>query len=878
MVFRIMKNNVAFLTKHLILMAICSLMTCSGALAQIPDTLELLEMQRKSDTSYLDLQNALERQKSDDWSSSRPETLPGQTVKPGQASVSQVPPKQSSLIEQAYRTQYSGVLLKQLQSFQNRQLETLTPGQRSELLELQELQKQQHELDKMAGAKGGSNISSKLSAIANNFNAPPSTIIENQLTQFGYNIFRQALLRPALISSVPENYYVGPGDTIRINMWGTGADVQFEGMVQADGTIALPKLGVIPVGGIRYGDLQAVLTTEANKYIQGVNINVTLVKPRSIEVYVFGQVQNPGLTMMPAFSTVLVALTNAGGPLKTGSLRNISIYRNGRLHQTLDMYELIFSGNPESDIFLQDKDVIHVPYIGPTVAIVGAVNRPSIFEFSGKTTSVNEALKLAGGALPQALSQIYIRRYQAAKGLIFQEVDIHQTKQRHPAVQDGDLIEVRFIEKTFSTSIKVTGMVWDTKEYNHHSGMKISQIVPQPADLRPGAITEFALVKRYITEKAEFTNLRIPLSDIWSGNYDLELQPSDELEILSRADYKISRSVSLRGAVWKPSDFSYTDGLTVRDLIAMAGGLTDGANLSNIEITRQEIINNQTVISHNRVDLSNDTINIRLQPYDKVMIPEVKGVGQIPMVTIQGEVRFPGNYAIHDGERLSDLIARAGGFLPSAYLYGAQYTSPKAKRIQKEALNRLIDDLSFRIAGTAAGSAQISDEDSDMRSLMAAQQNFLAKLRDIDPTGRISIMLTDLQVFRGSKYDFELSGGEALLVPTKPSFVNIVGSVYSPNAYLYQPELMVKDYLAMAGGVTKTSDSKIMFVQKANGEVISVEQFGLFSSFHRQKLMPGDTIVVPEDIERIPPFKMFKEITDIVFRIAVSTGVIIGIL
>ncbi|MBW2062927.1 MAG: SLBB domain-containing protein, partial [Deltaproteobacteria bacterium] len=447
-------------------------------------------------------------------------------------------------------------------------------------------------------------------------------------------------------------------------------------------------------------------------------------------------------------------------------------------------------------------------------------------------------------------------------------------------VQDGDLVEVRYIEQKFPRTVRVTGHVWDPVELAFHEGMRISEVIPHPERLKPKAITDYALLRRYDPLTTEFTAEKILLPEIWAGKIDFPLKVHDEIKILSKAEYGIATFVHLRGAVWKPDDYEYTPGMTVRDLIALGGGLQKWASHKVVELTQQKIINNEIVTEHFRLDLSDEKIDKRLRPFDMVSIPRVKGAGSIPEVIIEGEIRFPGHYALKKGERLSDLIARAGGFLPSAYLYGARFYSASAQKIQQQSLDNMIRELEIRISGAAVGVAATAIEPGMAQAATAQQTvmtSFLAGLKSIKASGRVAIKLVDLKSFRGSPYDFKLGDQDRLEIPGKPPFISVVGSVYAPNSYLYQPDVTLADYLQLAGGPSKTADARYISLCKANGEVVGLPSMSSYS-FYRQKLMPGDTIVVPENMERIPRFKMIKDITDIMYKITLAVGVVASII
>ena len=928
-----------------------------------------------------------------------------------------------SIIEESYRLQYSPVLAEQLSNLQ-------------------------------AGFEG-------------------RVLVERQLVQYGYGTFSSDNLKASQRVIVSDDFILGPGDRLRVNMWGAGPTFQFESTIAADGTITFPQvLGVVPVAGIRYGDIQNVISDEVSKYVQGVNVRVTVVEPRSLEIYVVGQVRSPGLMMAPAFSTVLDALALAGGPIKVGSLRKISIFRAGKLLKELDLYDILLKGDAENDVILEDKDVIHVPYIGPTAAVVGSVLRPGIFELKNENTGLDKVLALAGGALAQSGVTIAVKRFikTADKGQkddfglwggkIIDVVSANQDDNLSGVkIKDGDLVEILFVQDRFAPKVSLIGEVWNAQNILYQPGMTLSTLIPGPevlkpdaytkevvihrfdpkkvqfidivapldevlagkpgiklmprdvvlvrtdviqrefpydvkltghvwqpltltyqegmtltdlipgpevlkpnaltkeviihrfdpekvqfidlaapleevwagkpsielkprdvievkADvvhrdfpddvtltghiwqpltltyskgmlitdlvtgpeiLKPGAITDFCFLKRYLPAETQYRTIRVPLALVLTGKYNINLQPHDRIIILSEEEFGRKQIVELRGAVWKPGSYDYMNDLSVADLIALGGGTKQGADLSRVEISRQRIVNDETKVEHFLVDISRGGLGMILQPFDSIRIPRVKGVGDIETVRISGEIRFPGAYTLKSGEKLSDLIIRAGGFLPDAYLFGAKFFSQHAKAIQQAGINRMIDELEFRVAGAAASAAsavvQTGEGSTDAAAAQqTAQAAFVSKLRGIEASGRVSISLVDLNTFRNSKFDFELEDGDALHIPKIPSFISVVGSVYSPNSYLFQDDLNVEDYLEMAGGPTKTSDEGYIYVLRANGEVMASTSMSFFDSLMSKRLMPGDVVVVPEDLERVPYLQMIKGVTEVVYNLAVAAG------
>ena len=702
-----------------------------------------------------------------------------------------------------------------------------------------------------------------------------------RLSQFGYNLFQNISPQLSKLAVPDDSYILGPGDVLKIRVWGTDVDSEVICRVNRDGTLDIPKVGVINVSGMRLRDARKEILKEAKKYDQGIKLRVSLEELRSVEVYILGSVKSPGIHLVPAFSTVLNALVMAGGVKKTGSLRNIYVYRKGRLYAHVDLYNFILKGDTSSDIILKDKDVIFVPQIGPTVALVGGVKEPGIYEIKSEK-DIGDILACTGDVLPQGfLGRIYIRRYNNNKDFVIKDIKCDKDNAwKHTKIKDGDLIQINYVLNSWPKTVRLEGHVWREEVFNYKKGLMLSDILSSKDILRPRAVTDFCLLYRYDPNTTLFRVERIPLKQVLEKKYDLPLKPFDRIKVLSLDDLGIKYYVSIAGGVWKPGKYEYYPGMRLEDLVALAGGFKEGVNKDRIDLSRQIITENNEMTTH--MELNYRTrCNIALKPMDYVFVPLVKDAYLLKTVTIKGEVRFPGTYRIKDGERVSDLIIRAGGFTKNAYFYGAKFLNKRAREIQQKSLNDLIQELELRANQAISQGLQASVSKEEVESYKAAQlsiKSFINKLKAVQPEGRIAIMLTDLSSFRGSKYDFTLSDGDELIIPKRPNFVAVMGSVYSPSAFLYEPGKSLGDYLKLAGGPTKRADKKYIYVLKANGEVYSRQQVGFWSSFEDYKPMPGDTIVVPENFERVPYLRLIKDISDIVFKIATTAGVAIAVM
>jgi polysaccharide biosynthesis/export protein len=724
--------------------------------------------------------------------------------------------------------------------------------------------------------------SNSLSKIESRYRSGYGSALAEDLRQFGYQLFASTIPKPSRLAVPGKDYILGPGDKMRIRVWGTEVDAEFTGSIDRNGTINVPRIGIVPVAGVKFGQVEAVIRREAEKYLQGININVSMEELRSLEVYIVGSVQQPGLHLVPAFSTVLDGLLASGGVRNSGSLRSVGLYRDGKLLREIDLYELLLQGDRSFDTIIENRDVIFVPRLNRTAAVTGAVKEEGIFELN-REKSIGDLMQLAGGIIPQGFTgRIYLRRYTQNEEFIIQDIDTGRDKDwQDIPIQDGDLLELQFLSSAMPSVVRLDGHVWNPDVFRFQPGLSLRDVLAGREILRPGAVMDFALLHRYDPVTTRFTVRRFPLAQVFLGQFEMALQPRDRIEILSREEIGIREEITVQGAVWKPGDFIHRPDLTLDDAIALAGGEQFGARVQQIELSRQSIEDGQAITTHFYLDLAANA-DFPLQPFDYILVPRVKDAKALKTIVISGEVKYPGTYRIAGGERVSDLILRAGGFLPEAYFFGARYTSEKARVIQQRSIDNLIQELEIRSQQALSQEAQTAVSREAVEAAEIARtslRTLLQKMSSVKAEGRVAIRLADLQSFRGSAFDFVLEEGDVLHVPKQPNFVATVGSLYSPSAYLYEPNRTVAHYLKKSGGPTKTADKKHIYVLKANGEVISKEQGGsLFASFESQKLMPGDTIVVPENLERVPYLRLVKDVTDIVFKIATTAGIALAVL
>ena len=702
-----------------------------------------------------------------------------------------------------------------------------------------------------------------------------NSLLAEEVEQFGYSFFENpSQITPQL--AVPRgNYLLGPGDKLSIRIWGSNIDAAYTSVISPEGTLNVPRIGIVAVAGIPLREIESLLKHEAEKYVQGINIKASLAELRTLEIYIVGEINKPGLHLLPAFSTSLNGLIYGGGIKKSGSLRKIKLFRNGILHKNIDLYSLLLNGNRGTDVTLQHGDLVFVPRLGPTAAVTGAVAQPAIYEINSEK-SVADLLNLAGGPLPQSLSgKMLLKRYTDNQEFVVQ--DITQILSAEIKLQSGDLLELQLIPNNMPQVVYLQGHVWVPDVLAYYDGIKLSNLLTKSDVLRPESIMEFGLIHRYDPATTRYRIEQFPLSKVFSKKFDTDLNPFDKVIILSNEEFGIVEPIKIGGAVWIEGEYGFNPGLTLIDLCSMAGGFKFDADKSRIDLSRQQIINGQVQTVHHVLNIGQNP-DFKLQPYDYVVVRSLKEATEFKNFTISGEVLYPGTYRIRDGEKLSDVIKRAGGFTKRSYLYGAIFTSAKAREIQQLSIDKMIDDLEFKSHTTIKEQLQFSDDAVSLQEHQTALTKMVERLRSVKAKGRMTISLAPLSSLLNSKLDFEVKNGDSIIIPERPNFISVVGSVYSPNTFLYNSNKDFADYLSLAGGFTKTADDNGVYILKANGETLKVSSSAkIFTMFDRIHLMPGDTIIVPEDIDRLPHLKLFKEVTDIVFKIATTAGVALSL-
>jgi len=729
---------------------------------------------------------------------------------------------------------------------------------------------------------------------------------DEALKPFGYDLFEgvPSTFAPVSDIQVPLDYLVGPGDTLNLIVYGNGS-ATYTLTVGRDGRINFPKLGPIMVSGMTFDRARAVIEQQVQQQLIGSRVSVTMNNLRSIRVFVLGEAEKPGSYTVSGLSTMTNALFVSGGVKKIGSLRNIELKRAGRVVTVLDLYDLLLHGDTSRDMQLMPGDVIFIPPIGATVSVYGAVHRPAIYELKNEKDA-SQLIELAGGLTPDADQKLLqLERIQPSQLRRMVDVDLTSAAGRATVVGNGDKLRVPIIRPTLEDSVVLSGYVFRPGSFEYHPGLRLSDLISSFDELRPNADRRYIMIRREIPpeEKIEVISANLETALAARGSpADPELRPRDritvfdlsasrerivaplirELELQATPDQP-AQVVTVDGRVKAPGRYPLQPDMHVSDLIRAGGSLEDSAFVGDAELTRYEIVNGSArqtdliEINLNAIRHGDKSADLRLQPYD-VLIVKVTPQWQEPgTIELAGEVRFPGKYPIDRGETLSSILRRAGGFTDLAFPGGAIYIREELKKREKDQMdllaNRLQSDLtalSLEAISSATLTSNANGGASAAQALTIGQQ-LMMQLRQLKPVGRLVIDLDHVTKGRpGANGDVVVRDGDRLLVPKQSQEITILGEVQSPISHVYQKGLTRDDYIAKSGGVTQKADWKRIYVVRANGDVVSGSRRGWFRRSQSTEMRPGDTIIVPLDTERVRALPLWQAVTTIIYNLTLG--------
>ena len=647
--------------------------------------------------------------------------------------------------------------------------------------------------------------------------------VGHYLPLFGYDLFAGVPSTFAPVDNIPvtPDYVVGPGDEILVRAWGQ-VDIDYRTTVDRNGVINLPRVGNINVTGIRYQDLNGFMRTAIGRVFRNFELSVTLGQLRSIQVFVVGQAQRPGSYTVSSLATLVSALFASGGPSPKGSMRSIQLKRGGRTITEFDLYDLLLKGDKSRDVHLLPGDVIYIPPTGKVAAISGSVSASAIFELKGRT-SLNDLIELAGGLTTTADGRrVTVERIEERRLRKVEEFTLDAVG-REREIRDGDMARVYVLSPKFDNAITLRGAVANPGRYPWREGMRVRDIIPS---------TDALIVPDYWARQTRASDVLV------AGQQRLRTEVTRSYDEINW-DYAVIERLDHGGLT--PELIPFNLGRAVQD----------GDATSNVLLRPGDTL---TIFS--RAD---------------IQVPIAK---QTKYVRLEGEVATPGIYQIIPGETLQQLVSRVGGITRNAYLYGSVFTRESTREFQQRRLDEAVSFLESEIqrsGAIAAGSAAPGEAES-IRLRTEGQQKLAERLRLMKASGRIVLELRADSMKIADLPALTLEDGDSFVVPPEPSTVSVIGSVYNQNAFLYRPDNRVGEYLTRAGGPTRTADVGSTFLIRADGSVESRRQSGTFGNFEGSRLTPGDTVVVPEELDRFRFTKELKDWTQIFSQFALGVA------
>lgn len=655
---------------------------------------------------------------------------------------------------------------------------------------------------------------------------------------------------------VSADYVVGPGDEIVLRAWGS-IDVDYRSKVDRNGQLNLPKVGSFNVAGVKASDLEAHLRAQLSRLFTNFSLNVSLGQLRSVKVFVVGPAQRPGVYTLPSQSTLLSAVVAAGGPATNGSMRKLSLRRDGKVISEIDVYDFLVTGDKSRDVQLTAGDVVVFQSVGPRVALTGATDTPGIYELRGTQESVRDLLRYSGGATvlanPNRAQLERIDPTQARAARFVETFRIDAAGLQKP-LRDGDVLTLLAISPEFSNAVTLKGHVAQPLRYPYTPGMRVRDLIPdREALISPDFYRRKNLLVQVIKDEEEEEELDDGLAAAQRQARGLPAATPRDPNLRERGT---TPRRSTRPSAERAADLAVTERAKKNP-----AALFDELNWDYAVVERLNVRDLTTeVIPFNlgRAILQNDPAsNIELLPGDVVTVYSQKDIRvpvgrQTRLVSVEGEVAAPGVYQLLPGETLKQLLARAGGLTPQAYLYGLDFSREETRARQRANLTAAIARLqALSATQTARDAANRRDDPSIGAVSAAATQAQLSRLSQVQPNGRIALELTPQSTTIDALPDLPLDHADRISVPARPGFVTVSGAVVNNNAFLWKPGRTAGDYVKLAG-LDEAAEPSAMFILRADGTVSHANDAkGLFGygGLTSQPLYPGDAVVVPNQLD-----------------------------
>ncbi len=734
-----------------------------------------------------------------------------------------------------------------------------------------------------------------------------ATSTDRILPIFGASLFNNVPSTFAPVNDLPvdASYVIGPGDNLVIQTVGQ-VTLQYNVTVDRTGAINIPNLGPVHVAGVPFGQLTNYLTQQFSRLYRGFTLTVNIGSLRSIQVFVVGEARRPGSYSISSLSTLLNAVFASGGPANDGSLRDIQVKRDGKTIVHFDLYDLLLRGDKTNDIRLASGDVIFIPFVGPQIAVAGSVNTPAIYEMKGSTT-IDDALKLAGGETAVA-STSYARLERVYEHQMRSVEDVNLSTQGSQVLHNGDILSIAAIIERFRNAVTLRGNVANPGRYTWHAGMRLSDLFPDKAalitrnywskrnqlgetvlDYTPqGTAAQVGQGSLQLNGTAEQRAAENPVASNTgsgtgnnpsngSGNGNSNGSGSGTGSGTSPNNGSPPSAISQSGTSVSSALTGTNSTFPAQNDVVLSAPDIDWSYAVIERLSTKDLKTSLIPFNIGRLVLEGDgSQNFELEPGDVVTVFSTADIRvptsqQTRYVRLEGEFLAPGVYSVKPGETLRSLLTRAGGFTPDAYLYASQFTRESVRRVESQRLREYADQLDAQISAVTANSVAraISSADQVAAGASAADaRTAVARLRQVQPIGRIVLDLHPNSAGVESVPDLQLEDGDRFVVPRVPSSVTVEGQVYNANAFVFDPGRRMLDYLHRAGGPDREADKRRAFILRADGSVVSEQ----YSNVKKAPVFPGDTIVVPPILDRRAIFQRVVDLTGIVSSFGLSAA------
>lgn len=688
---------------------------------------------------------------------------------------------------------------------------------------------------------------------------------------FGREFFAEGEVAGIGLSTgvAPSDYKLGPGDELKIIIWSElGDETVYDVMVNPEGQVYVPILGILKVSGLTVNEFEQKVIGQLSQKFRHFRGQVTLNRVRSIQIFAVGEVERPGALTVSGLATAFVGLYNAGGPTPRGSMRRIRVLSSdGKTHE-IDFYRYLLSGDSSQDVSLQSGDTIFVPAIEKRVEVKGMVTRPAVYEILSGTT-LAQTLEMAGNPLAEAYAgRINVIRWRGTEKRESYDISLQDIEKLNSfTLVNGDVINISRAIERVANKVVVEGAVHKPGEYSAKPGLTVFELISRAGGLIEDKVSmrQAHIYRKVDSAREEIVAVDLRYAMINDTEHNVEIMPKDRLRIYFDREVKENeRFVVIEGAVRRPGEYIFRDGMRLADLILRARGLSAEAS-GDVEIAR--IAHGRTSEIFN-VDAKEAVLNTRsadnklLRPRDRISVRKSGEMARhAEMVTLEGFVKRPGPYAIkHPGETLSSLIERAGGLTAHAFPKGAVFMRrmdsimapvqvESAFDVQQEMFANASMNLRARLLSARANlsSENIQEifEGLEMQYRPLKQESL-----------RIPVALDKILAGRAEPYeDLPLMDGDHITIPQTPSTVSVLGAVVNPTAIMYSGRRSARHYIDRAGGFSAHSNHRRSVVVRANGEVFPMRRV--------RRIERGDIILVPPSPRIVRPDRL-KEVSELV--------------